>query len=185
MQTVATTSVRRADRQTAMVRRSSLLKLSLSAPPMQRGKASTNSASASSLVPCHEEMSGVLRIDAAGVVDRRRRVRGAESELLEEALLQRAALVDRVEIAVFAVRVDHAVRVDDEGIHAPLESFRVIAHARHVAVRVARAAQRVRVLEAPLDAEVRIELRDEVRLRIIGAGAEEMSACGRVDRSVG
>lgn len=128
-----------------------------------------------------EEVAGVLRVDPAVAADRRRGVGGAEGELLEDLLLQRAALVDGEKVAVFAVRIDDAVAVDDEGVDAPLEAERVIADAGDVAEGVAGAAQGIGVLIAPLDVEVVIELRDEVLLGVTGIRGV---AVGRADRVV-
>src|SRR5258706_10673123 len=97
-----------------------------------------------------EEVAGVLRVDLAVAADRRRGVGRAEGELLEDLLLQRAALVESEQVSVFAVRKDDAVTVDDEGVDAPLEAVRVIADAGDVAELVAGAGQRVGVLIAPL-----------------------------------
>src|SRR4029079_11925992 len=105
--------------------------------PMHRASAACSASFAWS-VPRDEAVAGVLRVDLAVVADRRRRVRRAEGELLEDLLLQRAALVQREEPAVLAVRVDDAVGVDDERVDAPLEAERMVADAGDVVVRVTR-----------------------------------------------
>src|SRR5207248_6653064 len=105
-------------------------------------------------------MTRVLRVDLAVAADRGRRVGRADGELLEDVLLLRAALIDRVEVAVLAVRIDDARCIDHEGVDAPLEALRMVADAGDVAVRVARAALGIRVLIAPLDVEALVELRD-------------------------
>src|SRR6266581_3903649 len=105
-------------------------------------------------VPYDEEVTRVLRVDLAVAADRRRRVGRTEGQLLEDVVTQRSGRQDGVEISILAVRVNRAVAVGDEGVDAPLESHRVVAHAGHVAVRIARAAQMVGVLKAPLDTHV-------------------------------
>src|SRR5919204_4178178 len=68
-----------------------------------------------------EEIAVVLGVDLPVAGERQRCVRGAERESQEDVLLQCSALIDRVEVAVFAVRVNDAVRVDRGRVDAPLE----------------------------------------------------------------
>src|SRR2546421_9816131 len=86
-----------------------------------------------------EEMSGVLRVNAAVRGDRQRRVAGAEGELQEDALLDRPSLGDGVEEAVLAVRVDGAAGVDGRRVHAPLEALGLRGDAGDDAVGLAAA----------------------------------------------
>src|SRR6266705_6817774 len=94
-----------------------------------------------SLFADDEQMAGVLRVDFPVAAQRRRCVSRAQRELLEDLLLQSPTLVDRKQVAVFAVGVDYAVRVNRRSVDAPLETVRVIRHAGYRSVRVSRAAQ--------------------------------------------
>ncbi len=87
------------------------------------------------------------------------------SQLLQKFRIQRAALIDDVEVAVFTVRVDQAILVNHRSVDAPLEAVRVVRYATDGTVRVARTAQRVGVLELPLHGQIGAELRDEEFLR--------------------
>src|SRR5262249_49678297 len=120
-------------------------------------------------------------VDLAVAADRRWGVSGAESKLLEDLVAQGSALQDGEEVAVLAVREEGAVAVDNERVDAPFESERMVAHAGHGVVRVARATERVRVLEAPFGVQVVVELGDEVRLGIGGVGGRTV---GRAERRV-
>src|SRR5215831_7358685 len=121
------------------------------------------------LLADHEQRSFVLRIDLPVWADRKRRVRRAESLIEEDVRPQRPTLIDRVQIAVFAVGIHDAVDVDHWSIDAPLEpdvrplSAGGVWNAGERVVRVSRAALVVRVLELPLDVQAGIELGDEER----------------------
>src|SRR5437868_393109 len=91
----------------------------------------------------HEQVPVVLRVDAALLVDRERRVGRAQRLLEEDPALLHAPLADGVEPAVLAVGVDRAVAVDHRRVHAPLEAV--------LGVRVVDAAHRpVKLAEADL-----------------------------------
>src|SRR5262249_2536691 len=109
----------------------------------------------------------VLRIDLAVRPDRKRCVRRAERQVEEDVRLQRAALIDGVQIAIFAVRVDDPVHVHDGCIDAPLEPdvrplvTGGVGPTGDRAIGVARAFLVVGVLELPFNAEARTQLGDE------------------------
>src|SRR3989442_1961158 len=73
-----------------------------------------------------EEVSEVLRIDLSIVAEGERRVGRSECEAQELALLQGAIGIDRVEVAVLAIRVHDAVGVNRRRVDAPLETAGVI-----------------------------------------------------------
>src|SRR5881397_3663794 len=73
-----------------------------------------------SLFADHKQMAGVLRVNFSVTAQRRRRVSRAQRQLLEDLLLQGPTLVDREQVAVFAVGVDHAVGVNRRSVDAPL-----------------------------------------------------------------
>src|SRR3989449_5442870 len=110
-----------------------------------------------------EEVSEVLRIDLSIVAEGERRVGRSECEAQELALLQGAIGIDRVEVAVLAIRVHDAVRVNRRRIDAPLETPGVIVAALQVTEVVEPAAECIRVLEFPLGRKIRVKSRDVVR----------------------
>ena len=95
-------------------------------------------------------MAGVLAVDAPGCIDRCRRVGGAQRKLLEETLLKRPALANRVQVAVLTIGVDHAVDIDYWGIHTPLEMVWMVGNTTDGSVLLARTTHGVGVLEHPL-----------------------------------
>src|SRR5437773_1622082 len=111
-------------------------------------------------------MAVVLRIELPISADRCRRVCRANRQLLKDLLLQRAIGIDSKEIAILAVSVGNAIVVNRWCVDTPFKAVRVITYASNAVVRVARATQRVGVLEHPLDAQARTERSDEVSLRI-------------------
>src|SRR5215472_17545651 len=122
-----------------------------------------------------KELAFVLRIElsirsqGSGCVSR------SQSFLLKDLLFQSPALIDRIHVAVFAVRVDYSILINDRGIDAPLESMRVVRNTCDCSVRIASAAKGVGALEAPFDVQVMIQLADE----------EGFWACGIGSRPVG
>src|SRR2546425_3683040 len=116
----------------------------------------------------HKQMAGVLRVNFSVAAQRRRRVGRAQRQLLEDLLLQTSALADRKQVAVLAVGVYYSVRVNRRSIDAPLEAIGVVRDAGYSAVRISRAAQRVGVLESPLDGQIWAELCDKEFLRTGG-----------------
>src|SRR5262245_18042495 len=96
-------------------------------------------------------MAVILRVNLSIAANRRRRVGGADSQLLEDLLSQGSIGVDREEISVFAVRVGDPIAVDGRGVYAPFETRRMIADTRHAVIRIAGATKCVRVLERPFD----------------------------------
>ena len=96
-----------------------------------------------------KEVPVVLRVEDAVGTDRKRRVRRSEREVQKDPRPHRPVRADRIEEPVLTVGVDHAVSVDGGLVDAPLESVRMIRDARHAAVRLPRAALRVRVAERP------------------------------------
>src|SRR5438270_11847631 len=107
-------------------------------------------------------MSVVLRIELAVAANRSGRVSRANGQLLEDFLLQCAIRVDGEEIAVLAVGVGDAVRVNRRRIDAPLKAVRVIAHASHCTLWLACTTARARVMVLRLDVERRTERSPEV-----------------------
>src|SRR3989442_12545393 len=79
-----------------------------------------------------EEVSEVLRIDLSIVAEGERRVGRSECEAQELALLQGAIGIDRVEVAVLAIRVHDAVRANRSRIDAPPETPGGCPRARQV-----------------------------------------------------
>src|SRR2546425_7548848 len=132
----------------------------------------------------HKQMAGVLRVNFSVAAQRRRRVGRAQRQLLEDLLLQTSALADRVQVAVLAVGVYYSVRVNRRSIDAPLEAIRVVRNAGYRAVRISRAAQRVGVLEGPLDGKVRAELSHEELLRTCGVSRRPVGRTYRRDVTV-
>ena len=110
-------------------------------------------------------MAIVLRIDPAVVVQRGRSISGANGELLEDVLNQDTSLPDGVEIAILAVGIDSAICVHHGRIDAPFKAVRMVGNAGQTAVSIAGAALGVGVLEAPLNVEVGVELRNEILFR--------------------
>src|SRR5947208_740781 len=121
---------------------------------------------ASGSVADDEQAAVVLRVDPPVRADGQRRVRGADRELGEYGVHQVPVPVDLVQVAVLAVREDGAVAVDRRRVHAPLEPVGMVRNARERAVAIAAAAERVRVLPAPVDLEVRGQRAHEVLLGI-------------------
>ena len=117
-------------------------------------------------MPGHDQVSEILRVDLSIRADRDGCIGGAEREIQEETLCQDASLRDRVEVPIFAVRIDDSVRVDRDVVDAELESVGVVRHAGDRIVRVANAALRVGVLPLPFGNEQGVELRHEIRLGI-------------------
>src|SRR5438034_6245960 len=85
--------------------------------------------------------------------------------MLEDLLLECAALVDGEEITILAVSIDDAVSINSRRIDAPFERVGMVRNACYRPVWIASAALRVGVLELPLDREVRTKLRYEKFLR--------------------
>src|SRR5438552_9511873 len=110
-----------------------------------------------------EEVSEVLCIDLSIVAEGERRVGRSECEAQELALLQGAIGIDRVEVAVLAIRVHDAVRVNRRRVDAPLKTAGVIVATLQVTEVVKPAAECIRVLELPLGRKIRVESRDVVR----------------------
>src|SRR6266852_822602 len=129
----------------------------------------------------HEHHAVVLGVDPPIGPDRQRRVRRAEGELREHGVDELAVAVDLVQVSVLAVREGGAVPVDGRGVHALLEVVGMVGNARERAVRAGRAAQRVRVLEAPVDLEVRRQRADE---KLLGICRVRRIPVGRADRRV-
>src|SRR5262249_16571051 len=92
------------------------------------------------LSPYNKEMPVVLGVNPAVVVDGSWRIGCTNGQLLEDTLNLHTSLPDGVEIAVFAVGVDHAVSVYHRGIHAPLKAVGMVGNARDGAVGIAGAA---------------------------------------------
>ena len=76
-----------------------------------------------------------------------------------------ASLADGVEIAVFTVGINHAICVHHRCVHAPFKTVGMVGNAGYAAVRIARAAQGVGVLEIPLNVEIGIKLRNKILFR--------------------
>ena len=112
------------------------------------------------VVADHEEVAAVLRQDPAVVGEGDRRVGGAEGDIEEEVIAQRAIRVNDVNAAVLAVDVDVVLAVDRRGVDAPLETMRVIGDAGHVTLGITDAALGVGVLKVPLRLQVAVELGD-------------------------
>ena len=91
----------------------------------------------------HDQVSEILRVDLSIRADRDGVIGGAEREIQEETLCQDAPLRDRVEVPIFAVRIDDSVRVDRDVVDAELESVGVVRDAGDRIVRVADTALRV------------------------------------------
>src|SRR5260370_585896 len=127
-----------------------------------------------------EQPAVVLRVDPPFGIHRGRRIGGADGELLEDALQEDAALPNGIEVAVFAVGIDHAISVHDSGVHAPLEAVGMVRLATQRAVRVPGAALRVGVLETPLDVQIGIELGHKERLRAQRLGGASLWAPVRI-----
>jgi hypothetical protein len=95
-------------------------------------------ANASAAFANREEMSVVLCVEPAALVDREGRVGCTDSEIRKELELGRRehaalTLLEHIDIAVLALDVYVARAVDGGRIDAPLESVRVLAivYARH------------------------------------------------------
>ena len=126
-------------------------------------------------------MAGILRVDLAISSQGSGSICGAKRELLEDLLLQRAALIDRKQIAIFAIGKDDSIRINHWSVDAPLEAERMIRYARYGAVRISPAALSVGVLEAPLDIHQtvragRAELSHKVLFR--GTRRSGVTICG-------
>src|SRR5712664_221663 len=130
------------------------------------------------LIADHEQPAVVLRVDLPVRADGERRVRRADRELGEDGIHQLPVAVDLVEVAVLAVREHGAVDVDGGRVHAPFEAEGMVRRAGECSVRVALATERVRVLEAPVDLEVRRQRGDEV---LLGIARIVRVAVGRAD----
>src|SRR6266481_2005489 len=83
----------------------------------------------------NKQMAVVLGIYPSFGVQRGRRVRRSDGQLLEDALQEDASLADGVQVAVFAVGVYHAVGIDDGRVHAPFEAIRMVGLATERTVR--------------------------------------------------
>ena len=117
---------------------------------------------------CHDEKyTIILRIDPAAEIDGHGCIGRTGCQVLEYILDQCSALSNGVEIAIFAVRVDHAIQVHYRRIHAPLKAVRMggVALATDCSIGVSRTALRAGVLESPLDVEVGIKLGHKVSFR--------------------
>src|SRR4051812_9854647 len=100
-------------------------------------------------------MTRILGIDFSVVPERGWRVGGTESELLKDLLLQRAALVDGEEVAIFAIRIDDPIGVDRGGVDTPFETERMIRDARNRSIWIPGAALGVRIFILPLNRQGR------------------------------
>src|ERR1051326_7973160 len=112
-----------------------------------------------------EEVPIVLRVDSSVVVHGCGRISRTDGKLLEDVLNKGPSLSDSVEISVFTVGIDHAICINHGRVHAPLKTVRVVRNTGQAAVRIARAALGVGVLEAPLNVHVGIQLRNKVLFR--------------------
>src|SRR5580765_4017551 len=100
-----------------------------------------------------------IAVNGSGSISR------ANGELLEDVLNQDAALPDSVEVAVFAIGINHAVRIHHCSVHAPFKAVRIGSLAADGPIRIASAALGVGVLEGPLGVEVGIKLSNKIRFR--------------------
>ena len=83
-------------------------------------------------------------------------------------MLERTVRIDREQIAVFAIGISHAARVDSGRVNAPFKAGRMVADTCDAVVGIARATKCVRVLEPPLNRQARSKRRDKVSFRITG-----------------
>src|SRR5436853_3337514 len=74
------------------------------------------------IVADREQMAGVLRVDLAIRAERGRRVGRAQRQLLEDFLAQSASVIDGKQVAIFAVGIDQALRINRKLVDAPLEA---------------------------------------------------------------
>ena len=107
-------------------------------------------------------MAVIFGVDQAGSAHRERRVGGADREVQEDALPFGAVRIDRIQIPVFAVRVDDAIAVHCRRIDAPLEAVRMGCRAGQGSIRIAAAALSIRIPELPLGRHARRELSDVI-----------------------
>ena len=135
----------------------------------------------------HEENPVVLRVDLRVSADGERRVCRTEGQVQEQLLAETSVGIDRIEVAIFTVGVDNAIRVDRGGVDAPLEPARMVVLAHEIAVVLVLAAQRVRAQEPSVDLQsagrgvdgaavqnadvVRSGRRDRAELLVVAVGA--------------
>src|SRR5260370_40221736 len=94
-------------------------------PGSLSGRSRVQVGNGARLVSHDKHVAGILRVNLPVRTKRCGGVGRSEVQLLEDSLLESATLVDSVQEAVLAVRVDDAVDVDYRGVHTPLEAVRM------------------------------------------------------------